>query len=205
MSDPQLYLREPLEPLSVLGVYELASLLGIRVATVSMWRRRDILPPADEELHAGAVWFWRTIKRWLPMANTRADQLRDRFPLFLHALTTWATLARTHQIGWRLTRDHGPELYDPATLAHRVPEVRAAWEALHDPQAPMGWSPGFWWRWLEGLEASIVHACVARHAWDNPDGQLPLPAWAGTAAPALRVPPPRLPQLPPLPPEDPYQ
>jgi predicted site-specific integrase-resolvase len=51
-------------PLTIVGLTELADLLGQNRDTVRQWYHRGKLPPADCVLAAGPVWRVSTIERW---------------------------------------------------------------------------------------------------------------------------------------------
>jgi predicted DNA-binding transcriptional regulator AlpA len=50
--------------LDVVGLVELADLLGAERATVRQWYHRGKLPPPDAVLAATPVWRLSTIERW---------------------------------------------------------------------------------------------------------------------------------------------
>lgn len=50
--------------MTLLGVAEIAELLNVKRQTVSAWRYRGILPPADYTFAAADLWQRDTIERW---------------------------------------------------------------------------------------------------------------------------------------------
>lgn len=55
--------QEPLLP-DIVSAQEIADRLGVKKATVHMWRSRGILPEPTFDLAVGPVWFWATIEDW---------------------------------------------------------------------------------------------------------------------------------------------
>ena len=51
-------------PLDVVGLVELAALLGVERGTVRQWYHRGKLPDPDAVLAATPVWRTSTIERW---------------------------------------------------------------------------------------------------------------------------------------------
>jgi len=51
----------------VYGIAEIAQALGVKRQTVAQWHHRGKLPPADEELSMGPVWFAETIEPWIKL------------------------------------------------------------------------------------------------------------------------------------------
>ena len=51
-------------PLAVLGLSELASVLGVKPGTVRQWHHRGQLPEPDAVLACGPVWRQSTIDKW---------------------------------------------------------------------------------------------------------------------------------------------
>lgn len=52
-------------PLEVVGLVEIAELLGVERATVRTWYSRGRLPEPDARLAATPVWRLTTIKQWI--------------------------------------------------------------------------------------------------------------------------------------------
>ena len=48
----------------LLGIHEVAKRFGVQRSTVDQWRRRDLLPTPDFDLHGGPVWWSGTIEVW---------------------------------------------------------------------------------------------------------------------------------------------
>jgi predicted DNA-binding transcriptional regulator AlpA len=51
--------------LDIVGITEIAQLLGLKHATVTNWHRRGHMPAPDAQLSFGPVWRRSTIERWL--------------------------------------------------------------------------------------------------------------------------------------------
>jgi predicted site-specific integrase-resolvase len=51
-------------PDDLLGVAEIAALLGVRGQTVSVWRRRGQLPAPDVTVKAADLWLRETVVEW---------------------------------------------------------------------------------------------------------------------------------------------
>ena len=51
-------------PPTLVSAQEIADQLGVKKATVHMWRARGILPEADYDLAVGPIWTWDTIWNW---------------------------------------------------------------------------------------------------------------------------------------------
>lgn len=49
----------------VYGTSEIAEIIKIRRETLSAWNARGKLPPPDERLSSGPVWFPETIEPWI--------------------------------------------------------------------------------------------------------------------------------------------
>lgn len=55
----------PLTLRRIYGISEIANELGLERKTVSQWRSRGKLPPADDVLSMGPVWLSETIEPWI--------------------------------------------------------------------------------------------------------------------------------------------
>lgn len=51
-------------PIDVVGIAEIAAMLGVPRNTVAQWRKRGALPQPDAELAAGPVWERAAIEQW---------------------------------------------------------------------------------------------------------------------------------------------
>lgn len=52
------------ERLDIVGMTEIAQMLGARRQTVGIWRLRGLLPAPATELAMGPVWFRSDIEEW---------------------------------------------------------------------------------------------------------------------------------------------
>lgn len=170
----RLRLREPLSDTTLVGLWEVASLLGQRVATVSMWRSRGILPTPTEALHAGPVWRWIDIQRWLATEGRRAGTPpRDRFPVFYAALMDWADALAHLRTTWRWTRGQGLEV---VASSEGPPGAYAAAQALARIfEGPRAYSPGFWFRFVAMVDSLEQAQIIRTGLWESPGGRRPLP------------------------------
>jgi len=50
--------------MELLGVAEIAALLGVKAQTVSVWRIRAGFPPPDLTVASAALWRQATVERW---------------------------------------------------------------------------------------------------------------------------------------------
>lgn len=55
----------------LVGMGEVAAMLGVQRRTVHQWRFRGVLPVADFELDTGPVWERATILRWAKRTKRR--------------------------------------------------------------------------------------------------------------------------------------
>jgi hypothetical protein len=58
----------------LLGVSEVAALLQVRPNTVSVWRKRGLMPPADLRVKAGHLWLRTTIVAWATTTGRMPEQ-----------------------------------------------------------------------------------------------------------------------------------
>lgn len=58
------------------GLKEIAAATGVRAATLSAWQARgnNGMPPPDQRLGAGPVWFAATIEPWIASLGRRPDE-----------------------------------------------------------------------------------------------------------------------------------
>lgn len=67
--------RERPDGRSLVGVFEIAERLGVKVNTVQVWRRRHgSFPPPLVELAAGPVWWWPDVEVWTLMRSGGASE-----------------------------------------------------------------------------------------------------------------------------------
>lgn len=53
----------------VLGLIDIADVLGARVQTVHQWNARKLLPPPDMHVSHRPAWWQSTIMRWAESTN----------------------------------------------------------------------------------------------------------------------------------------
>lgn len=61
----------------VYGITEIAQALGVKRQTVAQWHHRGKLPPADEELSMGPVWFAETIEPWMFQKQGKTEEEKN--------------------------------------------------------------------------------------------------------------------------------
>jgi hypothetical protein len=63
--------RPPMVPPYIVGIDEIAQLLGVRQQTAAIWRSRNLLPSEDGTVAGGPVWKWATIESWAMRTGRR--------------------------------------------------------------------------------------------------------------------------------------
>lgn len=66
------------QPLAVLGLSELASVLGVSKRTASRYTEREDFPPPAAELAMGPIWMEADVKAWLETNPVRRGRPRSR-------------------------------------------------------------------------------------------------------------------------------
>jgi hypothetical protein len=60
--------------LPLVGLTEIAQRAGVQKPVVSMWRtRHKDFPEVVSNLHAGPVWLWPEVEKWLRESGRRTD------------------------------------------------------------------------------------------------------------------------------------